>query len=200
MQPAGGGAIYNSGGLVVVDDGGGFFDNTAEGNGGAILTSIGTVRLGNVTFSGNDGELGDAIASLVSIVTLEGTRFDNEEDSRRRYLKDKKKDDRKKDDEDEYYDRGEGYYDGGEGGKNVPSASPSIEMPSMPPMVVGVGMGNLIFIADDMNPAMSFVDCDASNQVAFCDGIDVFEIGLTFLNTNCRANGFDEFSDACEDH
>lgn len=183
--------------MVVVDDGGGFFKNEAVGNGGAILTSMGTVRLGNVTFSGNEGTLGDAIASLVSIVTLEGTRFDNDQTSRRRYLK---KDDRKdKDSKDRYDDR-----HGGEGNEDyrkspAPSAG-SLGVPSMAPVVTGIGMGNLIYIADDMSPAMSFVDCDGSNQVAFCDGINVFEKGLTFLNTNCRANGLDEFSDECDDH
>jgi hypothetical protein len=175
------------------------------GNGGAILTSIGTVRLGNVTLSENDAKLGDAIASFVSIVTLSGVRFQTTASRRRRYLKETEgkpaKEDRHEDDEDERDDRDSKYSSKDSGGhKPVPAPVHVPAAPTLAPVRLGLGTGNLIYIADDMAPTMSFVDCDTDPRVAFCDKIDVFEVGVTFLNTNCRVNGRDELSDECEVH
>jgi predicted outer membrane repeat protein len=222
FQPAGGGAIYNQGGLIVVNRGGGFFDNTAAGNGGAILTSVGTVRLGNVTMAGNNAELGDAIASLVSIVTLNGTRFEAEDSPRPeskgppRYLKENdgpgdkaakvEMDEDDPDDPDDpafsrnsKYSKDSGSEDDGKPGK--PSPAPVLPpVPSMAPTTADLGKGNLIYIVDDMPPSMSFIDCATGRRVAFCGGIDVVEIGRMNLNTNCRENGRDELSEECEVH
>lgn len=161
------------------------------GNGGAILISIGTVRLGNVTLSDNDAKLGDAIASFVSIVTLSGVRFQATASRKRRYLQETEdkpaKEERHEDDEEKPDDRRSKNSSKNSGG-NKPAPAP------------GLGMGNLIYIADDMASTMSFVDCDTDPRVAFCGGIDVFEVGVTFVNTNCLVNGRDELSEECEVH